>query len=133
MKLTIFDLKKQENSIRKLEARKAPPYILEAYDEGFVDVINNYYKLKLKNLKIKVVTESKQPIDSELITMVSHSEHKFLKEALSKRDEDFLKAFFTMTNLDIVSGRKLPPNASSLIKQGITQDLGLKDLYKKLR
>ena len=64
---------------------------------------------------------------------MEYEEAPFIREAVKKSDIDFLKAFFQMTNMDIMSGEKLPPNAGSLLKQGIIKDLGLKDLYKKLR
>jgi hypothetical protein len=60
-------------------------------------------------------------------------DNHFLKEATSVKDLDFIKAFFKMANLDLVSGDRLPPNASKLIRQKISKDFGLKDLFKKLR
>lgn len=132
MKLTIFDLKKHETAIRRLEARKAPSYVIEAYNEGFTKQINDYYKVKLKKRLNKTIIKESN-INKSLLNKASKSEYNFIKEAAKKRDEDFLKQFFTMTNLDIVTGRKLPPNAGNLVKQGIVKDISLKDLFKKLR
>jgi hypothetical protein len=134
LKLIVFDIKKHEDSLRKLKARKAPPYVLEAYNKGFIEEINRYYRLKLSAIKNKktLIKESKK-LDSKLIKQARQYKHSFMQEALKKRDEDFLKAFFTMTNLDIVSGKKLPPDIGKLIKQGTIKDLSLKDLFKKLR
>ena len=64
---------------------------------------------------------------------VKHEGKAFLSEALNSKDLDFIKAFFKMANLDLMSGNKLPPNASKLIKQKIPKNFGLNDLYKKLR
>jgi hypothetical protein len=132
MKLTIFDRKKYLETIKKLEKRNAPNYILEAYEEGYTKVVNEYYKIKLDRIKAKnfkySLMESKTY--SDLAKTVKFS---FIEAALKKSDIDFLKAFFQMTNLDIVSGKKIPPNAGRLIDQSSIRDLGLKDLYKKLR
>ena len=133
MKLTIFDRRKYQEAIKRLKAKNAPDYIIEAYQEGYGNVVNAYYKKKLerrlsRNFKISL-TESKR-----YKAMAEHVDLKFLKEALTKSDIDFLKAFFQVTNLDIFTGEKLPPNAGELIKQGTSlRGKQLKDLYKKLK
>lgn len=132
MKLTMFDRKKYVESIKKLKMRNAPEYIIEAYNEGFTKVINEYYKIKLARMKTKDFKYSLQ--ESKKYTVLANkSEYKFISEALQKSDVDFLKAFFQMTNMDIVTGKRLPPDAGRLLKQDVIRDLGLKDLYKKLR
>lgn len=132
MKLTLFDRKKYLEAIKSLEKRNAPSYIIEAFEEGYAKVVNEYYKIKLQRIKDKnfkySLTES-----TEYTNLAKKANISFIEEALKKSDIDFIKAFFQMTNLDIVTGEKLPPNASKLINQGIIKDLGLKDLYKKLR
>lgn len=133
MKLTIFDRRKYQEAIKRLEAKKAPDYIVEAYKEGYGNVVNAYYKKKLErritnNFKISL-NESKRYTE-----MAGYVDLKFLQEALTKSDIDFLKAFFQITNLDIFTGEKLPPNAGELIKQGTSlRGKQLKDLYKKLK
>jgi len=133
MKLTIFDRKKYEEAIKRLKAKNAPDYIIEAYKEGYGSVVNAYYKIKLerrisKNFKVPLTESKRYKAMAEFVNI------KFLKEALTKSDIDFLKAFFQITNLDIFSGEKLPPNAGELIKQGMSlRGKQLKDLYKKLR
>jgi hypothetical protein len=132
MKLTIFNKTKYLESIKKLKARNAPSYIIEAYNEGYTNVVNEYYNIKLQKLRTKKlksnVNESKNYLD-----IAKNIKLSFVQESIKKSDIDFLKAFFQMTNLDIVTGKKLPPNASKLLKQDVIRDLGLKDLYKKLR
>jgi enolase len=132
MKLTLFNRKKYLEAIRSLKKRNAPDYVLQAYEEGYAKVVNEYYKIKLERIRNKnykySLTES-----TEYTNLVKKANITFLESALKKSDIDFIKAFFQMTNLDIVTGEKLPPNASKLINQGIIKDLGLKDLYKKLR
>jgi len=133
MKLTVFNRTKYVESLNKLKVKNAPNYVIEAYNEGFNDVVNAYYKIKLErrlNNDYKYsLTEAKQNAE-----IASQLPHDFLQEAISKMDTDFLKAFFQMTNLDIVTGEKLPPNAGKLIRQGMSlRGNSLKDLYKKLR
>jgi len=133
MKLTIFDRKKYEEAIKKLKVKNAPDYVIEAYKEGFGNVVNVYYKIKLERRRTNnykySLTESK-----DYIRHAKRVDFGFIEEALKKSDVDFLKAFFQMTNLDIVSGEKLPPNAGKLIRQGMTlRGFSLKDLYKKLK
>lgn len=135
MKLTMFDRRKHIESLNKLKKRNAPSYVIDAYNEGYVKVVNTYYSLKLQKLKENkgryTLKEAKAYTD--YAKLVEYEEAPFIREAVKKSDIDFLKAFFQMTNMDIMSGEKLPPNAGSLLKQGIIKDLGLKDLYKKLR
>ena len=133
MKLTVFDRRKYTEAINSLTLKKAPPYIIEAYKEGYAEVVNAYYKKKLerrlsKDYKVSL-NESKKYFE-----IAKNLEINFIQEALKKSDVDFLKAFFQMTNLDIVSGEKLPPGAGKLIRQGMKlRGFSLKDLYKKLK
>lgn len=131
MKLTVFDRKKYIESINKLKLRKAPDYVIRAFQEGYINTVNEYYRVKLQD-KIKNKKENIK-FTRVLSEAIKNENKQFLNEALSKKDQDFIKAFFRMTNMDIMSGDRLPPNASSLIKQGIVKDFGLKDLFKKLR
>lgn len=133
MKLTIFDRKKYLEALRRLEARKAPAYVIEAYEEGFVKTINEYYRIKLRRkLRKTNIKESKINLTEaqEAVRLIGK---EFLTEALTQKDLDFIKAFFKMANLDMVSGDRLPPDASKLITQKMPKDFGLKDLFKKLR
>lgn len=132
MDIVCFDIKKYKDSLRKLERRKAPNYIVEAYKEGYISVVNFYYSLKLEKRLGKKIEESTELL-AEVERHLQKSDLPFVQEALRKKDKDFLKAFFMMTNMDIMSGERLPPNAAKLLKQGIVKDLGLKDLFKKLR
>lgn len=127
MKLVTFNRKKYNESLLNLAKINAPNYVIEAYVEGYHKEVSYYYKLK-SNPALKAqankITESKNYKETANI--------RFLNEAKNSRDEDFLKAFFIMTNLDIVTGKRLPPNAGKLLKPGIIS-FGLKDLYKKFR
>lgn len=132
MKLTLFNRKKYFESLQKLKVRKAPSYIIEAYKDGYASVVNEYYRTKLdKRINKSVFEEDKYPVES-LIEVSKGLDIGFLNEALTVKDLEFIKAFFKMANLDLVSGDRLPPNASKLIRQKIAKDFGLKDLYKKL-
>lgn len=133
MKITIFDRTKYIESLNKLKKRGAPEYILEAYRDGYISEINDYYRIKLERIRVKgrVYNESSSEV-KKLLNLASSSELSFIKEALSKKDLDFLSAFFKMTNMDIMTGKRLPHDAGNLIKQGITKDIGLNDLFKKL-
>lgn len=127
MKVKIFNRKKYVESLNNLIKIGAPAYIIEAYASGYYKEVSYYYRIKNNkslNKQVSMLTENKQYKENLKL--------KFLEEARNKRDEDFLKAFFVMTNLDIVSGKRLPPNAGKLLKPGKIS-LGLKDLYKKLR
>lgn len=128
MKLIIFNRTKYIESMNKLARRKAPDYVIEAYNNGYTDVVNYYYKLRLQNKRTK--TENTK---ESLVERYQPSEISFIQEALKKRDEDFLKAFFVMTNLDIVTGKKLPPSVSNKIKPSGLTNIGFKDVFKKLR
>ena len=131
MKVIIFDRKKYIESMNILIKHKAPSYVLEAYQQGYTKVVNQYYKNKV----MKTLNESRQVITgSEALSLAGLVPNlPFVAEARKKRDEDFLRAFFVMTNLDIVTGNKLPPNAGRLLKDRGMFDSGLKELYKKLR
>lgn len=133
MKLTVFDRKKYIESIKRLKAKNAPSYVIKAYEEGYGKVVNAYYKKKLERRMTGNYKYSLKEANS-YANLAEHVTLDFLQEAIKKSDIDFLKAFFQMTNVDISSGEKLPPNAGKLIRQGMKlRGYSLKDLYKKLK
>lgn len=132
MKVTIFDRKKYITSMNNLIKLNAPSYVLEAYKLGYTKVVNKYYKDKAVNKRLNESRQAKSSPESLLLADLVPN-LPFITEARKKRDEDFLKAFFVMTNLDIVTGKKLPPNTGRLLKDRGIFDSGLKELYKKLR
>lgn len=132
MKLVLFDRKKYNQAISLLEQRKAPKYVIEAYKAGYYSVVSDYTRTKLES-KIAKTPKEKLLIESISKDKVEKLELDFLTEAYLKNDIDFMKSFFAMTNLDIFSGKRLPPSAGAMLRQDITKDLGLKDLFKKLR
>lgn len=132
IKLKIFDRKKYIESIKKLQLRKAPSYIIEAYKSGFANVVNEYYRIKLNK---KSLNESKQ---SKLAHVDVFNEYEginigFIAEALKKRDEEFLKAFYVMTNLDIITGNKLPPSTGRLLRDKGIYSMDFKSIFKKIK
>lgn len=129
MKLKIFNRTKYIESMKKLQRRNAPNYVIEAYNSGYIDVVNYYYRLKLENLRLKTPKSSQKGLLEHYISFPIG----FIQEALKKRDEDFLKAFFVMTNLDIVTGKRLPPRAGSGLKPAGINNIGFKDIFKKLK
>lgn len=128
MKIRIFNRGKYIESINKLYKRKAPDYVIEAYNQGYTDVVNYYYKLKLQNKN----RNTSQMSHRTLFEHYEGSRLGFINEALKRRDEEFLKAFFVMTNLDIVTGKRLPPNSGSKLKPAGLTNIGFKDVFKKL-
>lgn len=130
MKLKIFDRKKYIESVNRLTKRKAPDYIVEAYLNGFSNVVNHYYNTKYNRaINKSLIKESKKGVSWTKLAEAHAKEYPFLSEALNRRDEEFLKAFFIMTNLDIVTGKKLERNAGKILKtHGV---VGLKNLYTK--
>lgn len=128
MKLIIFNRTKYLESIKKLKIRKAPDYVIEAYNRGYIDVVNEYYKLKLENKR-----NSKTNSKSGILEEYKDSQIDIVKEALTKRDEEFLKAFFVMTNLDIVTGKRIPRKAGGKLKPSGLTNIGFKDVFRKLR
>lgn len=128
MKIKIFDRKRYIESINKLYKRKAPAYVIEAYNNGYIDVVNYYYKLKLHNKRTGVSNSTQETFSEHF----QGNHPSFVNEALTKRDEEFLKAFFVMTNLNIVSGAKLPPSAGNKLKPSGLTNIGFKDVFKKL-
>ncbi len=132
MKLTVFDREKYNIALNKLERRKAPGYVIEAYKEGHTNVVNEYYKLKLSRKIGRGSVELKAENAQTLESLVKFFDISMLNEAFTVKDLEFIKAFFKMANLDLVSGDRLPPNAAHLIRQGIAKDFGLNQLFKKL-
>ncbi len=134
MGLTVFNKTKYVNSIRKLEARKAPSYIIDAFNLGFSKVINEYYRNKVLISKGLLAESKVDSFDLDFIcTVVSKFKYGFLGEAMSNKNLEFLKSFFVMTNMDILTGNKLPPDVSKMIMQSPVRSLGLEDIMKKLR
>ena len=133
MKLIVFDRQKYMKSLRQLEdVRKAPTYVIHAYRDGHTSTVNEYYKIKLEKRIHKNIELQNENVDT-LSRLVTWFDIDFLNEAISNNDLAFIKAFFKMANLDLISGNRLPPNASALIKQGIAKDIDLNKLFKKLR
>lgn len=129
MKLRIFDRTKYIESIKKLQKRNAPDYVIEAYNNGYTDVVNYYYRLRLENRRKNKPNSS----NTSLLEQYVNFPLEFIQEALKKRDEEFLKAFFVMTNLDIVTGKRLPPSTGSGLKPAGVTNIGFKDVFKKIR
>lgn len=131
--IKLFNRTKYEDNLRKLKSRNAPTYIIEAYNRGFIELVNEYYKNRLNNkrglLESKSHTHNKALLDS-----AKDSGIKMLEEAYKKKDLDFLNLMYQMTNIDILTKhRKIPANAGQLIKQGEILDLGLTKLHKRLK
>lgn len=129
MKIKVFNRKRYIESLEKLKTRKAPKHVIEAFEYGFTDEINQYYKTK----RIRLLNNSPVSESKEILETANQIEVGFIKEAAKKRDIDFLKVFFQMTNMNIFTGKKLPPDAAKLLKPEYIKDLGLKELYKKMR
>lgn len=132
MKIQIFDITKYNNSIKRLEARKAPNYIIEAYESGFGEIVNSYYREKIDRIKNKesLISESHDYIDE----LAKTSKHNFIQEALTANDSAFLKKFLQMTNIDIFTGQRLPNDYSKMLKQGFKfADDTMKDVLNKIR
>lgn len=132
MRIQIFDITKYNNSIKKLEARKAPKYIIEAYEQGFGEVVNSYYREKINNIKNK-----EKPLNESydmVYSLAEKSSLPFIKEALDAGDAAFLKKFLQMTNIDIFTGQRLPNDFSKMLKAGFRlADDTLKDVLNKIR
>ena len=58
MKIKILDLGKNKTGKNILKLRNAPDFILEAYDLGMTNTINEYYKIKEENKERKSLFES---------------------------------------------------------------------------
>lgn len=129
MKIKVFNRSKYIESLRKLEARKAPSYIVEAFKYGFIEEVNQYYNIR----KARLLNKNLISEDTKLLNDAKEIDVGFIQEATKKKDLDFLKAFFQMTNMNIFTGKKLPPDAAKLLKPEYVKDLGLKELYKKMR
>lgn len=129
----LFNRSKYESNINKLKSRNAPKYIIEAYNRGYISVVNTYYNNKIKAAQGLTESKNRVPI-KRLKEFVEASGLLMLEEALSKKDLDFLNLMYQMTNIDILTKHKrIPANAGKLIKQGEILDLGLTKLHKKLR
>lgn len=130
MKLRVFDRKKYAEAINALIKRNAPTYIIEAYKQGYVKVVNYYYKNKVNKLQ-----ESKKTVFDtiDVFNVTADVDLDFIVEARKKRDEDFLRAFYVMTNLDIITGSKLPPATGKLLKDKGIYNMNIKDIFKKIR
>ena len=132
MKVTAFNRGKYYKAIKTLEARKAPSYIIEAYHHGYSDVINLYYREKIntKRGKPSIINES---TEKNYLDLVKVDKRRFITEAVSRKDKAFLKAFYQVTNMDILTGNRLPPSAAKLIKQATTKGIGTTNVLKRMR
>lgn len=128
MKLTVYDISKHNKSIKMLEARKAPNYIIEAYKDGHANVVNKYYEYKIKKSPMSL-TESKLDLDK----LISETKLEYLKEAYSKKDYDFINLFYKFTNMDILGNVKVPPHVGKHLKPGMPSTVKMTDLFKKAR
>ena len=144
MKIKVFNVSKYNLGKRILKLRYAPEYIIEAHRIGLTNVINSYYQLK----KGKVLNESYIIDDKDLVEMhdlfVSrlndeNKEEKELKnileEAKKKNDLDFMKSFYQYTNMDIITGNRIPKGASRFILQDVIYDSSkdMKKYFRKLK
>lgn len=129
MKIKVFNRKRYTESLEKLKKRNAPKHVIEAYEYGFTEEVNQYYKVK----RIRLLNNDPVSDGKDILETANQIEVGFIKEAVSKKDLDFLKVFFQMTNMNIFTGKKLPPDAAKLLKPEHIKDLGLKELYKKMR
>ncbi len=144
MKIKVFNVSKYNLGKRILKLRNAPEYIMEAHRIGLTNVINSYYQLK----KGKVLNESYVIDDKDLVEMhdlfVSrlndeNKEEKELKnileEAKKKNDLDFMKSFYQYTNMDIITGNRIPKGASRFILQDVIYDSSkdMKKYFRKLK
>lgn len=133
MKVKAFDRKKYYESVKTLESRKAPSYIMEAYHRGYTNVVNAYYREQL-NKRFRRPTIINESRDIDYIKLAQEDiGNKIIQEALTEKNKDFIKLFYQMTNLDIVSGEKLPPSAGKSLKQATTKGLGVKSILKRMR
>lgn len=131
--IKLFNRTKYEDNLRKLKSRNAPTYIIEAYNRGFIELVNEYYKKRLNNKRGLLESES-HTTTKTLLHSAKNSGVKMLEEAYKKKDLDFLNLMYQMTNIDILTKhRKIPANAGQLIKQGEILDLGLTKLHKRLK
>lgn len=132
LKITVFNITKYNESMKRLESRKAPKYIIEAYENGFGEIVNSYYREKIEKLKSgKSVIEESYDYINEL---AKTSKHVFINEALEAGDAAFLKKFLQMTNIDIFTGQRLPNDYSKMIKQGFKfADDTFKDVLNKIK
>ena len=131
MKIVSFDRAKYNRVMEAFKTRKSPNYIVEAYHHGHVEVINLYYREKInKKLgKPSSIVENKS-IDY-LHIAEADTNRRFIQEAARKKDMDFLKLFYQVTGMDILSGNKLPPKAGQLLKQAPTKSFKLTDIFKR--
>lgn len=144
MKIKVFNVSKYNLGKQILKLRNAPEYIMEAHRIGLTNVINSYYQLK----KGKVLNEAYTIDDKNLIEMHNlfvsrlndeNKEEKELKnileEAKKKNDLDFMKSFYQYTNMDIVTGNRIPKGASRFILQDVLYDSSkdMKKYFRKLK
>ena len=126
-KIKIYNRQAYNNSIKRLEKLNAPSYIIEAYKQGHADVVNNYYKRRLAN---RLGFISRPIITEEKVKEAKKSKVNFINEAARKQDKEFIDELFRMSNMDIMTGKRLPPNSGELILQG---SIGDSDYGKHLK
>ena len=58
-----------------------------------------------------------------------------LEEAKKKNDLDFMKSFYQYTNMDIITGNRIPKGASRFILQDVIYDSSkdMKKYFRKLK
>lgn len=118
-KVKIYNRQAYNNSIRRLEKINAPDYVVEAYKQGHTELVNNYYKRRLAN---KLGFESKIVITEQQVKEVRNSKANFISEAAKKKDQEFMGELYRMSNMDILTGKRLPPNYGELVLMGTTLD-----------
>lgn len=130
MKVKVFDREKYLRMTEALKTRKAPNYIMEAYHYGYTDVVNAYYKnmLNKKRGRPSIINES---LNIDYTELVKEDKRSFIQEARKRKDMDFLKLFYQVTNMDIMSGNRLPPKAGLGMKQAPTKGLGVKNVLRR--
>ena len=131
IRVTAFDRGKYTEALRILEARKAPNYILEAYHLGHSNVINAYYKDKLQT-KLGRASTLEENTREDFLEKAKRDKHRrFIQEAKKKNDMAFIKLFYQVTGMDILTGSKLPPSAGKLMKQVPTKGLGTTNILRR--
>lgn len=131
MKIKSFDRGKYTKALESLKTRKAPNYIIEAYHAGHTNVINLYYREKINKKVGKPSVIVENTAVNYLDLAKADTDKKFIQEAVSKKDLDFLKLFYQVTGMDILSGNKLPPSAGQLLKQSPTKSFKLTNIFKR--
>lgn len=132
MKVKVFNRTKYNRMLEALERRKAPNYIIEAYHLGYSNVVNLYYREKI-NKKRGVPSLITESTHNNYLKLMEKDNRRFIQEARKYKDTDFMKLFYQVTNMDILTGEKQPPSAGKLLKQMPTKGLGVNDVLGRKR